>query len=90
MVHPGPTHVGGSSSLLDQLRSALGGDQGEVAQLLQQGGVPMDDGLLQRWLTAKKNDVETAAAALAEHARWRAEFVPGGRILQVIVCLDSR
>lgn len=83
MVHPGPTHVGGNDRAVDRLRSLLGGDQGEVAGLLAQGGVSFDDALLQRWLTAKKNDVETTAEALTEHARWRAEFVPGGRILQV-------
>lgn len=89
MVHPGPTHVGGNDSALDRLRSLLGGDQGEVAGLLAKGGVCFDDALLQRWLTAKKNDVETAAAALTEHASWRAEFVPEGRILQVLTHLSA-
>lgn len=72
------------AAMVLELRALLGGFGGEVEGLLQGGGEPgLDDATLMRWLRARKFVLAAAQHDLAEHAKWRAAYVPKGRILEV-------
>lgn len=48
-------------------------------------GPGLDDGTLLRWLRAEKYDVDKAYNRLVKHAQWRADYVPDGRIHEVLL-----
>ena len=56
---------------------------GEAEAQLAAGGEALSDEFLARWLRARGRDVVAAEEAVRAHARWRAEFVPKGRVLEV-------
>lgn len=66
-----------------ELRELLGGEGGECDRLLRAGGeTGLDDATLLRWLRARKWALAAAQHDLAAHAKWRAAYVPEGRILE--------
>ena len=74
------------------LRTALTTSGGQsVFELLKRGGEPglisdtFDDHTLARWLRAEEYNVRKAETRLRDHAAWRAQYVPKGRILEVTV-----
>lgn len=69
----------GSDDPLERLRASLAARDPRLAERLAATGEPLDPPALQRWLAARRGDVEAAAAGLEAHAAWREGYIgPGG------------
>jgi hypothetical protein len=71
-----PSH----GQLVATLRERLAQPDGAVERDLVQGGEQLDDACLRRWLRADNWVLDKAEKRLREHAKWRVNIAPNGRI----------